>query len=86
MDTFDNRNLRILVFDDKDVDRLALCLALNQSGFAGVVHDTGSAPQALEQVETTTSTASTLADSTAHTLFVCQDCWRSMILAIADES
>ena len=69
MDTFDNRNSRVLIFDDNDVDRLAVCLALNQSRFTGVVHDTGSAPQAVEQVETTKFDCVYIGDSTARTHF-----------------
>ena len=65
MDTLDNRNSRVLVFDDNDVDRLAVCLALNQSGFAGAVHDTGSVPQALEEIETTKFDCIYIGDSTA---------------------
>ena len=41
--------------------------ALNQSGFAGVVHDTGSAPQAIEQIETTKLDCVYIGDSTART-------------------
>ena len=67
MDTFDNRNSRVLVFDDNDVDRFAVCLALNQSGFAGAVHDTGSVPQALEHIQTTTFDCIYIGDSTART-------------------
>ena len=67
MATCDNRNRRVLVFDDNDVDRSAVCLALNQSGFAGVVYDTGSVPRALEQIETTQFDCVYIGDSTART-------------------
>ena len=67
MDTFDNRNSRVLVFDDNDVDRLAVCLALNQSGFAGAIHDAGSASRALERIETTKFDCVYIGDSTART-------------------
>jgi hypothetical protein len=67
MATCDNRNRRVLVFDDNDVDRSAVCLALNQSGFLGVVYDTGSVPQALEQIETTQFDCIYIGDSTART-------------------
>jgi DNA-binding NtrC family response regulator len=63
----DDRNRRVLVFDDNDVDRSAVCLALNRSGFAGVVHDTGSVPQALEQIEATQFDCIYIGDSTART-------------------
>ena len=67
MDTFDNRNSRVLVFDDNDVDRVAVCLALNQSGFAGTIRDTGSASQALEQIESAQFDCIYIGDSTART-------------------
>jgi CheY-like chemotaxis protein len=67
MDNINDRKSHVLVFDDNDVDRFAVCLALNQSGFAGGVHDTGSAPQAIEQIETTTLDCVYIGDSTART-------------------
>jgi two-component system, NtrC family, sensor kinase len=56
---------RVLVIDDNDVDRLAVCQALHQSAVAGVVHDTGSAAQAVERIETTQYDCIYIGDSTA---------------------
>jgi len=66
-DPCDNRNSCVLVFDDNDVDRFAACLALNQSGFAGAIHDAGSASRALERIETTKFDCVYIGDSTART-------------------
>ena len=44
---------RVLVLDDNDVDRFAVCRALHESGIAADVHDTGSAAQALDRINTT---------------------------------
>ena len=67
MDAYDSRNSRVLVFDDNDVDRVAVCLALNQSGFAGAIHDAGSASQALQEIATTTFDCVYIGDSSART-------------------
>ncbi len=58
---------RVLVFDDNDVDRLAVCRALQHSGMATVVHDTGSAAEALEQIRGTKFDCLFVGDSIAHT-------------------
>jgi hypothetical protein len=58
---------RVLVFDDNDLDRFALCLALHQSGIGGFVHDTGSELQAIEWIETTRYDCVYIGDSTART-------------------
>lgn len=60
---------RVLVFDDNDVDRFAVCRALHQSGIGGGVQDTGSAAQALEWIEITQYDCVYIGDSTARTHF-----------------
>jgi CheY-like chemotaxis protein len=58
---------RVLVLDDNDVDRFAVCRALHESGIAAIVHDTGSAAQALDRIKTTTFDCLFIGDSIART-------------------
>ena len=58
---------RVLVLDDNDVDRFAVCRALHESGIAAVVHDTGSVAQALDRMNTTTFDCLLIGDSIART-------------------
>ena len=61
------RRSRVLVLDDNDVDRFAVCRALHESGIGAVVHDTGSTAQALERIKTTTFDCLFIGDSIART-------------------
>ncbi len=58
---------RVLVFDDNDVDRFAVCHTLQQSGIAAIVQDTGSAAEALEQIKGTKFDCLFVGDSIAQT-------------------
>ena len=58
---------RVLVLDDNDVDRSAVCQALHQSGISAVVHDTASVAQALAWIEMTQCDCVYIGDSTART-------------------
>ena len=58
---------RVLVLDDNDVDRFAVCRALHESGIAADVHDTGSAAQALDRINTTPFDCLFIGDSIART-------------------
>ena len=63
----DRQSPRILVCDDNDVDRFAVRHALRESGIAGIVHDTASVSEALEELKHMTFDCVFIGDSTART-------------------